>query len=116
MKTAALLRTSVVAGGIAGGATDEHLEQLAIYGERIGLAFQIVDDILDVTASTEKLGKPQGSDARHGKATFASVLGVESSRERVTQLIDEAKEAIIVFGNDARVLHELADFIEERTH
>ncbi len=116
MKTAALLRTSVVAGGIAGGATDEHLEQLAIYGERIGLAFQIVDDILDVTASTEQLGKPQGSDARHGKATFASVLGVESSRERVTQLIDEAKEAIIAFGNDARVLHELADFIEERTH
>lgn len=116
MKTAALLRTSVVAGGIAGGATDDQLGQMAIYGERIGLAFQIVDDILDVTASTEKLGKPQGSDARHRKATFASVLGIEISRERAKKLIDEAKEAIITFGNDARVLRELADFIEGRTY
>ncbi len=116
MKTAALLRTSIVAGGIAGGATDEQIEQLAIYGERVGLAFQIVDDILDVTSSTEQLGKPQGSDARHRKATFASVLGVENSRERTKQLIHEAKEAIIAFGNDAHVLRELADFVGERTH
>ncbi len=116
MKTAALLRTSVVAGGIAGRATDEQLRQLAIYGERIGLAFQIVDDILDVTATTEKLGKPQGSDERHRKATFVTVLGIEVSRQRAKQLIEEGKEAISSFGNDARVLHALGDFIEERTH
>ncbi len=116
MKTAALLRASVVAGGIAGGATDEQLEKLSIYGECIGLAFQIVDDILDVTAPTEKHGKPQGSDSRHGKSTFASVLGVEVSRERAKKLIDEAKETILAFGNDARLLREMADFIENRTY
>jgi len=115
-KTGALLRAACVMGAIAGGASDAEIASLATYGERIGLAFQIVDDILDVTQTTEQLGKPQGSDAEQGKSTFVTLYGIEASRQKAQTLIDEAHQVLEPFGQRARALHALADYIVDRTN
>ncbi len=92
-KTGAMIRCSVILGGLAAGAGGEVLQALIAYGEKVGLAFQVVDDILDVTVSTEQMGKDQGSDAARGKITYPAIFGLEGARERAFELIEDAKAA-----------------------
>ena len=113
-KTGFLIRTAVRAGAICGGSSEEHLVLLTQYGERIGLAFQIIDDILDVESSYEELGKKAGADEERQKATYPKVFGLEDSRQMAAQLIQEAKDQLVFFGPDAQILSQLADFIVQR--
>ena len=114
-KTGALIRASVRCGAIAGGATDEQLAALTTYGRNVGLAFQIADDILDETATTEQLGKTAGKDKASKKLTFPAVHGLEQSRAEADRLVAEAKTALAEFGLTAEPLCKLADFIISRT-
>ncbi|MGM0576143.1 MAG: polyprenyl synthetase family protein [Myxococcota bacterium] len=116
LKTGALIRASVVGGALAAGGRGDQVDALRTYGERVGLAFQVVDDVLDVVADTETLGKPQGSDARNEKTTFVTLLGVDGARGRARELVAEAKDALESFGDAAAPLRAVADFIEQRTH
>lgn len=115
-KTGALIRASLELGGcVAGGSTDE-LTALVGYGERIGLAFQIVDDVLDVAGDPTAVGKRLSKDADHNKLTFPRLLGCDASREQAQRLIEEACAMIEVFGSRAQPLKDLAAFICARTH
>ena len=111
-----ILRTlqALKAGGLIGGANDLETDLLSRFGENIGLAFQIVDDVLDCESSEVELGKPVNIDNNLGKTTFVSVLGVEKSKEKVSKLINEAKMELNEFGNKAEKLLKLADFVETR--
>ena len=113
-KTGALLKASVRMGGICAGADPAQLDALSKYGEHVGLAFQIVDDILDVEESTEALGKTAGKDAAQGKITFPAVYGLEESRCMAQAECTRAHEALEPFGERARRLHEIADLIVYR--
>jgi geranylgeranyl diphosphate synthase type II len=113
-KTGALLRASLRLGAIFAGADAHAYEALSCYGEHIGLAFQIVDDILDVEESSEALGKTAGKDAQQLKITFPVVYGLEKSRELAGEQCDRAKHAIAPLGARAGRLHELADLIVHR--
>jgi geranylgeranyl diphosphate synthase type II len=113
-KTAAMIRVSVVAGGILAGAADAQVEQLGRFGERIGLAFQIADDILDVTSTSEQLGKTAGKDKAAFKATYPAFYGLDGSERRATELIDEAVETISTLGVETGVLEALARFFIAR--
>jgi geranylgeranyl diphosphate synthase, type II len=113
-KTGALLRASVRMGGIYGCATPEQLAALTGYGEHIGLAFQMIDDILDVEESSEALGKTAGKDAQQQKITFPAVYGLEESRRMAEYERRQAHSALEPFGARARRLRELADLIVER--
>jgi geranylgeranyl pyrophosphate synthase len=114
LKTGALLRASVVSGGRVAGADDAAVARLERYGEAVGLAFQIVDDVLDATQSTAALGKPAGSDARNQKTTFVDLLGVDRAMKRAQELIAAARDAIAPFGPAAGPLHDLADLVVRR--
>ncbi|TFJ84294.1 hypothetical protein NSK_004285 [Nannochloropsis salina CCMP1776] len=113
-KTAALLKVSVAAGAILGGASAEEVEACETYALDIGLAFQVADDILDVTASTEALGKTAGKDLNMDKTTYPKLLGLEGSREEARRLVGEAKAALGRFGGRAAPLLAIADYIVER--
>lgn len=113
-KTGALLRASVRMGAVCGGADAVQLAAISRYGEHIGLAFQIVDDILDVEESSEALGKTAGKDAAQGKITFPAVYGLETSRAMAAAECAEAHAALEVFGERAVRLHQLADLIVHR--
>jgi geranylgeranyl diphosphate synthase type II len=113
-KTGALLRASLRIGAICAGAGDTHYQALSCYGEHIGLAFQIVDDILDVEESSEALGKTAGKDAQQHKITFPAVYGVEESRRMAAIECRRAHETLAPFGARAERLHELADLIVHR--
>ncbi len=114
-KTGALLRASVRMGGIyAGAGRDEQLHALSCYGEHVGLAFQIVDDVLDVEQSSEALGKTAGKDAQQHKITFPAVYGLERSREMAEEERLAAHLALRPFDERAERLRELADFIVHR--
>lgn len=115
-KTAALLIAACVMGARLAGATPEQEQAARIYGENVGLSFQIVDDILDVTATAEKLGKPVGSDSENEKNTYVSLLGMEKAQALAKQRTDEALEALSVFGEDAASLRQLAEALLERDH
>ena len=114
-KTGALLRASVRLGAIYAGASDLQYEALSIYGEHIGLAFQIVDDILDVEQTSAQLGKTAGKDAAQGKITFPAVYGLEVSREMADEQLELALSAVEPFGDRAHWLRELAALIVRRT-
>jgi geranylgeranyl diphosphate synthase, type II len=114
-KTGALLRASVRIGAIYAGAEPEHLEALTSFGEHIGLAFQIVDDVLDVEQSSESLGKTAGKDAQQKKITFPAVYGIERSRQMAEQERVEAHLALQNFDSRAERLRELADLIVRRS-
>lgn len=90
MKTGALLRAACRMGAVIGGATSEQLEKITAYSEKLGLAFQIIDDILDITSSSEELGKPVGSDKEQGKSTYPELLGLEEARKTAKRLTEEA--------------------------
>jgi geranylgeranyl diphosphate synthase type II len=113
-KTGALLRASLRLGAICAGASDPKYQALSCYGEHIGLAFQIVDDILDVEESSEALGKTAGKDAQQHKITFPAVYGVEESRRMAGEECRRAHETLAPFGARAERLHELADLIVHR--
>ncbi len=113
-KTGALLRASLRLGAIYAGATDAQYAAISCYGEHIGLAFQIVDDILDVEESSETLGKTAGKDAQQQKITFPAVYGLETSRRMAEQECKLAHEVLELFGDRAIRLHELADLIVRR--
>ncbi|MEW6049578.1 MAG: polyprenyl synthetase family protein [Candidatus Zixiibacteriota bacterium] len=111
-KTGALIRSSVRIGAILTDADEKKLALLTAYGERIGLAFQIIDDILDIQGDQRKLGKKVGSDCKNQKATYPSAVGIEEARRDAEQLIDEA--LALVDGGDDNMLKFLARFIGQR--
>ncbi|MES2318083.1 MAG: farnesyl diphosphate synthase [Pseudomonadota bacterium] len=115
LKTGALLRASVVLGALAGGdLSDAQLAALDTYSNAIGLAFQVVDDVLDATADSATLGKTAGKDAAANKPTYVSILGLEQSRELAEKLRCDAHEALAPFGDKAGRLRQLADLIVQR--
>jgi geranylgeranyl diphosphate synthase type II len=114
-KTGALLTACVRCGAIAAGAKTTELNALTDYGNKIGLVFQIVDDILDITSSSEMLGKTAGKDEKVKKATYPALYGIDASREKARELVDSAIEDIREFGNEAEYLRNLAQFIISRT-
>ena len=114
-KTGALLRASVRFGAIAGGGTQTQFDALSKYGEHVGLAFQIVDDLLDIEMPSEALGKTAGKDADQHKITFPAVHGMEPSRVMARRELAAAHAALSIFGEEgAQRLHELADLIVQR--
>ena len=115
-KTGALIRSSVLMGTMTASGERQQLQQLDHYGKCIGLAFQIVDDILDITGDTESLGKTGGKDAAQQKTTYASLLGLSQARERAAQLYDDAIAALESFGERADPLRELAKLIIRRSY
>jgi geranylgeranyl diphosphate synthase type II len=114
-KTGALLKASVRIGAIYAGADPDSLAALTNYGEHIGLAFQIVDDVLDVEQSSEQLGKTAGKDAQQKKITFPAVYGLEKSKEMAERERLSARSALDLFGGRARWLKEFADLVVHRS-
>lgn len=115
-KTGRLLQAAVGLGARIAGAPSEIRATLQRYGQCFGLAFQIVDDLLDVTGDLVKLGKDVGKDREHGKLTYPSILGEAASRRRAQELIDEARRCLAPFGEHGRCLDALATFVLERDH
>lgn len=113
-KTAALLQVSVTCGAILAGASAEEVEALDLYALDVGLAFQVADDILDVTASSEDLGKTAGKDEEVAKTTYPKLLGLEESRVEAQRLVDAAMTALEPFGDKAEVLKGIGDYIIAR--
>ena len=114
-KTAKMFRCAAAMGAICGGANARQLNRLSEYGLKIGLSFQIADDILDVCASSEQLGKTAGKDQKAGKATYPAVLGMEKSRQLGKNLADEAVAVLEPFGPKADTLRQLAVGLLQRT-
>jgi geranylgeranyl diphosphate synthase type II len=115
-KTGAMIRVSLRLGGLVAGAKPAEIAALDYYGERVGLAFQIIDDWLDVQGTEANMGKRIRKDSDHGKLTFPALLGMEESRRRATQLVEEACERISCFGTNAAHLQSLAHYVLERNH
>ena len=116
-KTGRLITASVVSGGISGGGSEEEIYALRKYGDGIGLAFQIIDDVLDVVGSKEKLGKSVGSDRERGKVTFVTFFGVEGSRKKAREEIDRAISFLDLFDKSkVKVLIDLANFVYRREY
>ncbi len=113
-KTGALIKASVVAGALLGGADQEKLAAITRYGEAAGLAFQIADDILDIEGTTEEIGKDAGSDQARGKATYPAVMGLVAAKEEAQLMMDEAFRALDIFGQEADPLREIATYIVKR--
>ncbi len=115
-KTAALLEASVVCGGILTGASSADVQRLTRYAQNIGLAFQIVDDILDITATGEQLGKTAGKDLKAQKVTYPSLWGIEASRAKAQELVEAACVELESFGELAQPLKAIAYYITSRSH
>jgi geranylgeranyl diphosphate synthase type II len=113
-KTAALIEASLLVGALLAGAREGDMEIIRNYGKSIGLAFQIVDDILDIVSTTEELGKDAGSDIEKGKATYPSIVGLEKSRERAKELYEESIRALDALPYDTQILRAIAAFIITR--
>jgi len=114
LKTGALFHFSLVSGVILAGGTPEQFAALATYAQKVGLAFQIADDVLDVESSPEQLGKATQKDAGAGKSTFIDLYGLEGAKQRAAALSDEACQALAPFGDKAENLHAAARFIVTR--
>ena len=115
-KTGALIRAAILLGAQCGNVTPEQLAKLNRFGKCVGLAFQVVDDVLDTEADTATLGKTAGKDADNDKPTYVTLLGVQAAREMAQQLHQDALDCLTEFGDAARRLHELADFIVLRKY
>jgi geranylgeranyl diphosphate synthase type II len=115
-KTAALLRATIRVGAMSANAAPTRLERLSEFGTALGLAFQVIDDILDVTQSSETLGKSAGKDLVSEKATYPSVIGLEESRKMAKSLTEEAHRSLKTFGRKAEILHGLADYLLNREY
>jgi geranylgeranyl diphosphate synthase type II len=115
-KTAALLRATIRLGAMSANATPARLESLSDFGMSLGLAFQVIDDILDVTQSSETLGKSAGKDIVSEKATYPSVIGLEQARKVAKRLTEEAHRSLKPFARRAEILHGLADYLLDREY
>jgi geranylgeranyl diphosphate synthase type II len=115
-KTAALLTCCTRLGGMSAGCSSSHLDALTRFGRSLGLAFQVIDDILDVTQTSEKLGKTAGKDVAAEKATYPSILGLDASRAEATRLTTLAHDALDVFGDAAQPLRLIADYLLARDY
>lgn len=115
-KTAAMIRAALKAGAILGGATEEETEKFALAGEKIGMAFQILDDILDVTSTVEELGKPIHSDEKNEKTTYVTLYGIEKSREIACTLSDEAESIWEELGESCDFFKDLTKYLTKRTY
>jgi geranylgeranyl diphosphate synthase type II len=113
-KTAALITASLVSGGLYAGAKEKEVAHLGGFGQAVGLAFQIVDDVLDVTQSSEQLGKTAGKDTAAEKATYPALFGVKESVRKADALVEQAFTELETFGSRADTLKELARFLVER--
>lgn len=117
MKTGALIRCAVQLGALAAGERGSaHLEELEHYADAIGLAFQVQDDILDITSDTQTLGKPQGSDLAANKSTYPALLGLEGAKQKAQSLVDDALQALANIPYDTQLLEDFARFIVERNN
>jgi len=114
-KTGALIKASVRIGAILAGASDEKLEKLTLYAEKIGLAFQIKDDILAEIGDEKILGKPVGNDRERNKVTFVTKYGLEKAQEILENTVKEGIEELEIYGNKAQFLKELALYIKDRS-
>jgi geranylgeranyl diphosphate synthase, type II len=114
-KTGAMIRASVVVGGLIAGANEDQIEKLRKYGRLIGLAFQIADDILDVTSTSEQLGKTPGKDQAANKATYPAIHGIAPSKGLARKLVDEAVATVSTLNLKTRVLEDIAGFIIARS-
>ncbi|MCC6143823.1 MAG: polyprenyl synthetase family protein, partial [Candidatus Hydrogenedentes bacterium] len=114
-KTGALIRASVRLGGMLAGGKETDLAALTAFGEHLGLAFQIADDILDVVGNTAELGKTAGSDASNAKSTYPSILGLDEARRLADEAARAAVDALAEFGAEADMFRNIARFVVERT-
>ena len=115
-KTSAMIEASIKAGAVIGGATEKQYTELENYGRSIGLAFQIVDDILDVTGDEEKLGKKVGSDIDNEKSTYPSLYGIEKSKKMAAELFEKSLRSLEIFDGQADFLRELVEFLRVREY
>jgi geranylgeranyl diphosphate synthase type II len=113
-KTAALIATSLRVGALLARTRKKDLDMITSYGKCIGLAFQIVDDVLDLVSTTERLGKDAGSDVQNKKATYPALFGIEKSQKKARALISQSKKVILPMGKRGEVLSLIADFIVDR--
>ena len=116
LKTGALIRAALLLGGLLAGASDAQLRSLDEYGRHIGLAFQVVDDILDVEGDPAALGKTRGKDGEANKPTYVKLMGLEGAREESRKLLEQAVQSVRPFGAAAEPLRALARYIVERSH
>ena len=114
LKTGAIIRSSGVIGALMSGASQEEVRAIDEYCLNLGIAFQIQDDVLDVTGNEENLGKPIGSDDENQKTTFVSLCGIEKAKDAVNEYSKKAVSALEIFGNKAKYLYELADYLINR--
>lgn len=115
-KTGALIKAAIRSGAILAGANERELEALTNYGEKLGLAFQIVDDILDIEGDEKQLGKATGSDLKQNKVTFPLLFGMEESKKIAREAIEKAQRSLDIFGEKAQVLREIASYVITRTY
>jgi geranylgeranyl diphosphate synthase type II len=115
-KTAAILTTSVRLGAMSANANSKQLNAITKFGRGLGLAFQVIDDILDVTQTSEKLGKSAGKDVAAKKATYPAIIGLDKSRAEAKRLTKQAHDALKVFGTKGDPLHALANYLLEREY
>lgn len=113
-KTGALFKAALRAGAIIAEASADEIEKLTVYGHYLGLAFQITDDILDITGTQEQIGKPVGSDVKNNKATYVSLYGLEGAKTMANQAVEQAISALNGFGPEADILKELAGYLLTR--
>jgi geranylgeranyl diphosphate synthase type II len=113
-KTAALIEAAVTIGGLLGGGTPEQVKALQEYGHKVGWAFQITDDILDVEGDAALLGKDVGRDAQQAKVTYPALLGLDASRQQATALMQQGIDALAAFGSQAERLRQIAAYIVAR--
>lgn len=116
LKTGALIKASVLAGAHCGKVSEQELALLAQYAEKIGLAFQVWDDVLDIISDTQTLGKPQGSDLEANKTTYPAILGLEQAKQKAKNLVSEAVQALQQLPYNTAILQQLAHYIIERDH
>jgi geranylgeranyl diphosphate synthase type II len=115
-KTAALISASITVGAFLGGLSEAEIRQVKIFGDQIGLAFQIIDDVLDETSTAEELGKTSGKDRDQQKATYPALHGLAKSRSIAAELTAAARKTVQPLGDRARVLVSIADYLESRSH
>jgi geranylgeranyl pyrophosphate synthase len=116
LKTGALIRAAIAMGAIAAAADSAQAQALDRFGQYAGLAFQVKDDLLDIEGATEIIGKQQGSDIGNSKMTYPSLLGLQGSKDKLQQLLEQALTALQPFGNRALRLQQLAHYIVNRNH
>jgi geranylgeranyl diphosphate synthase type II len=113
-KTGALLSTCVWVGGYLGGATQDELDRIFTFGQKIGLVFQIIDDVLDETESRETLGKTAGKDRERHKATYPALFGIERSRQMAREISEQARQSVLPLGRRSELLIGISEFLETR--